>query len=81
MYIHLGGDTVVPLRDVVAICSVEKGSRNNRAFLRHIEKKKKVLSPEHDDIKSFVVTTSGIYYSSISSITLKKRALTPFEQL
>ncbi len=79
MFIHLGGDIIVKLQDVVAIFNIEKGSKKNRAFLQQAEEQNMVIIPPEDDAKTFVITIKGIYYSSISSVTLKKRAQMPLE--
>ncbi|MGQ9778987.1 MAG: extracellular matrix regulator RemB [Bacillota bacterium] len=76
MFLHLGGETVIRIRDIVAILNVEK----NRLWYQTLPKEfqAKVVEPEpsfpREEIKSLVITTRGVYPSPISSGTLKKRA-------
>lgn len=78
MFLHLGGDVIVPKEDVVAIIDLKQPNRSkiNTEFLRISGDEgfiKQVCDPEK--IKSFIVTIKNIYYSPISSATLKKRAV------
>lgn len=77
MFLHLGGDVIVPKKDVIAIIDLKQPykSKINNEFIRIAGDEgfsKQVCEP--DKIKSFIVTTDNIYYSPISSATLKKRA-------
>lgn len=74
LYLHIGGDEVIPLKDIVAILDYEKFncSAINKEFwaINNLKLRKK-----EGPIKSFIITTDKkIYYSSISSTTLAKRA-------
>jgi len=76
MFIHLGGETVIRSKDVISILNhdMKDSSSITKAFLSFHEKGKNVISISEEVTKSIVVTESKIYYSPISSITLKKRA-------
>jgi hypothetical protein len=75
MFLHLGASTVIPLRHVISIAdikSVRAGIEND--FLKKVQKANKVIDVSEGHPKSFVVTDDYVYFSAISSLTLKKRA-------
>lgn len=77
LYIHIGGDIVVREIDVIAILDVnhlKRDSKKNYSFEDEVKKYKEVVKITNNDVKSFVITDKKIYYSPISSLTLKKRA-------
>ena len=61
MYLHLGADTVVRTRDIVAVFDMDRATVNatSRKFLAAAEKKKKVVNVSDDLPKSFVVCADG----------------------
>ncbi|APH48111.1 DUF370 domain-containing protein [Bacillus amyloliquefaciens] len=73
MYIHLGDDFVVSTRDIVGIfdCKVNVSPIVEEFLDRQ---KEKVVPSVNGTPKSIVVTIENIYYSPLSSGTLKKRA-------
>ena len=81
MYLHLGQETVVRLREVVGIFDMENAtiSKYPRQFLADAEKGGRVCNVTMELPKSFVVCvdrdgTETVYISQISSATLLKRA-------
>jgi hypothetical protein len=80
MYLHLGEDTLVLSRDIVAVCDLDNTtvSRATRDFLTKQEKRKRVLSVSSELPKAFIITSDGlkerVYLSQISSRTLALRA-------
>ncbi|PYZ96265.1 DUF370 domain-containing protein [Alteribacter lacisalsi] len=76
MFIHLGGDTVIRSKDVVAILDHQSRgmSQDNEEFLTEHGRRKKVTEISADTIKSVVITEGQVYLSPISSLTLKRRA-------
>jgi hypothetical protein len=76
MYIHLGGDKVIRSRELIAIFDIsnDKPSKLPKTFLTHANQEKKVEKIGEEDPKSMVVTEAKLYYSPISSSTLKKRS-------
>ena len=81
MYLHLGQETVVRLREVVGIFDMENAtiSKYTRQFLADAEKGGRVCNATMELPKSFVVCvdrdgTETVYISQISSATLLKRA-------
>ena len=75
MLIHIGGDTVVSSEDVIAIFDVgAKDKPATKSFLDHEQHAGRVEVVDVGDVKSFVVTNRTVYFSPISSLTLRKRA-------
>ncbi|MBN3524307.1 extracellular matrix regulator RemB [Paenibacillus apiarius] len=76
MYIHLGGERVIRSSELVAIfdVSIEKSSKLSKQFVANAHKVRNVETIGEEDAKSIVVTKGKVFYSPISSTTLKKRA-------
>lgn len=80
MFIHLGGDTVISIKDVISIMDVESSNLSNttKEFLSIAEDEGFIRKISEDDPKSFILTEKNnktiIYLSPISSVTLLKRA-------
>lgn len=75
MFIHIGGDTMVRLNEVIGIFDIrlERGSTTHQLFER-IRSENKMEVVDVGVAKSFVLTEKKVYLSPISSATLKKRA-------
>lgn len=75
MFLHVGADMVVAMKDIIAIVDARSFTADsNRAFLRRISQEKAVVDIAAGDVKSYIITADTIYISNISSLTLKKRA-------
>jgi extracellular matrix regulatory protein B len=80
MFIHLGGDIVISINDVISIMDVESSNLSNttKEFLSIAEDEGLIRKISEDDPKSFILTEKDnktiIYLSPISSVTLLKRA-------
>lgn len=76
MYIHLGGEKVIRTSELIAIfdLSIEKSSKISRQFIQKADKDKRIVWIGEEESKTLVVTATKVYYSPISSATLKKRA-------
>lgn len=77
MFIHLGGEKIVRASELIAIffdLSIEKSSRISKQFISNAVKEKSIEVIGEEESKSLVVTEGKVYYSPISSATLKKRA-------
>ncbi|MCE5172495.1 DUF370 domain-containing protein [Paenibacillus profundus] len=76
MYIHLGGERVIRSSELVAIfdVSIEKSSKLSKQFVANAHKVRNVETIGEEAAKSIVVTKGKVFYSPISSTTLKKRA-------
>lgn len=72
MYVHVGDDVLVKLKDIITI--LDYGSVENspsvKEFLTKNENRAVYLKGPH---KSIVVVNEALYYSPLSSGTLKKR--------
>lgn len=75
MFLHLGADTVIPLRDVIAITDIKTvRSGINDDFLRVMREENMIEDISDGNAKSFVVTDKLVFLSAISAATLKKRS-------
>jgi len=80
MFLHLGMDTVVRMRDIVGIFDLENTtvSKLTRQFLADAEKGGRVVNVTPELPKSFVVCEhegeETVYISQISAATLRGRA-------
>ena len=76
MFIHIGGETIVNLHRLIGIFDIHvEESPNTKEFIKNAKNSGAVEIVDQGDIKSCVVTDNKIYYSPISSVTLKKRAV------
>ena len=80
MFLHIGGDVVVPIKNIIAIFDIDTTtvSRDTKEFLKVAEEEGFIESISADLPKSFIITEtdkkSKIYLSPISSVTLQKRS-------
>ncbi|KUO49618.1 MAG: hypothetical protein APF76_00075 [Desulfitibacter sp. BRH_c19] len=74
MHLHIGGQWVVSLNDIIAILNIEKLSKANKEFYETaIYNKKLIEIISVKEAKTCIITPSKVYLSSISSYTLTKR--------
>lgn len=75
MFLHLGADTVVPLRNVIAIFDLKiTGSAATDQYIKNNKTNNRVIDISDNNAKSFIISDQAIFLSAISSQTLKKRA-------
>lgn len=80
MLLHLGQETVVNSKDIVAICDLDTStvSHRTRDFLSKATKSGKVVNVSLELPKSFIIVEKNgkttVYISQLSSSTLVKRA-------
>jgi len=80
MFIHLGKDVAVPVKNIIAILDMESTttSKITKEFLSVAQEEGFIENISEDLPKSFIITEqdkkSKIYLSHISSVTLHKRA-------
>lgn len=76
MFIHLGGDTLVSSKKIVAILNAEHtmGANTTKEFIKLETGKGSIIELDGDNYKSIIITDHYVYLSPISSLTLKKRA-------
>lgn len=80
MFLHIGGDYIVSINDVIAIIDMEKStiSQDTRNFLKISEEEGFIINVVEDEMpKSFVIVQernkSRVFLSPISTNTLYKR--------
>lgn len=77
LYIHLGGETVIRSKDVIAILNSNTESAAKK-FEQFLEGQRKIGNPiieiSKNLVRSIVITDRAIYLSPISSLTLKGRS-------
>ena len=79
MYIHLGSNTVVNIKDVIAIIDMDKTttSKNTRDFLKYAQKNGLVVNVSEELPKSAIICNykgeNKVYISQISPATLYGR--------
>lgn len=84
MFLHLGENVVVPIKDVIGIFDIETTmySADTSQFLRMAEEDGFVQRITEEPPKSFVIAEvdkkSKIFLSPISSSTLSKRSQTVY---
>lgn len=82
MYLHLGNDIVVNMKDIIAVLDMDNTtiSRASRGFLSSAQEKNLVVNTTDELPKSYIITNyknqTKVYISSISPATLYKRAKT-----
>lgn len=76
MYVHIGGEVVLLIPDIVGIFDARMiaGNADNERFIERSRAhgRMRVEVPPHDR-KAVVVTTGGVYESAISPVTLVRR--------
>lgn len=79
MFLHIGGDVVIPVKNIIAILDIDTTtfSKDTKEFLKIAEEEGFIKSISYDLPKTFIITEvdkkSIIYLSPISSVTLNKR--------
>lgn len=73
--LHLGGGHTIPAQEVVVIADIESttDSEETENFLEVAKEEGFVIDYSEGDPSSFIVTEEKVYYSMISSATLRKR--------
>lgn len=82
MFLHIGDDLVLREQDIIGIFDFETStlSKHTKKYLQDKEKKHSTLAVSEQIPKAFVVVQKKeqkdpkVYFTLVSSITLKKRA-------
>lgn len=80
MFMHLGGDVVISLKDIISIMDIESSSTSGvtKEFLKTAEDEGFIRRISENEEKSIILAEKDkktiIYLSPISSVTLHKRA-------
>jgi len=69
MYLHIGNEIVIPCQEIIAILNLATAGNSDTAAR---EEAKEETGTEN--LKSCIITAGKVYYSTISSGTLMKRA-------
>jgi len=76
MFLHLGADTIIPLKEIISITEYKDDkSEINKEFIELMVEERMIKDVSDGNPKCFIVTEKIVYVSAISSSTLKKRAL------
>jgi hypothetical protein len=76
VYVHVGGDVVLFIPDIVGIFDARmiEGNADNERFLERARAQGRMrVEMPRDDRKAIVVTIGGVYESAISPVTLVRR--------
>jgi len=76
VYVHLGGDVVVPIQEIIGIFDARllEANVDNERFMEMARSQGRIRAEvAREDRKAVVVTTAGVYTSPISSLTLQRR--------
>jgi hypothetical protein len=81
MYVHIGGDYVIPFSKIVSIINVDSMiSRDTREFIRVCKEEGFLVNIVDQNIKTFIITEeklkntkSIVYCTNIKSTTIYKR--------
>ncbi|MBQ5833089.1 MAG: DUF370 domain-containing protein [Selenomonadales bacterium] len=74
MFLHLGSDVMVPVKDILAIYDHKMMELPENQKTLEIMMSGKEVVEISKEAKSYIFTDDKIYLSVISSLTLKKRA-------
>lgn len=75
MFLHLGADTIIPLKEVISITEYKNGdSEINKEFIDLMIEERMIKDVSDGNQKCFIVTEKVVFVSAISAATLKKRA-------
>lgn len=76
MFIHLGENIVIQTKDVVAIIDGDqiKDSAILNEFVAMNTQTNNIIKISKGMVKSIVVTESKVYFSPLSTVTLKRRS-------
>ncbi len=76
MYVHIGGEVVLLIPDIIGIFDARliAGNADNERFIERARAQGRMrVEVTAQDRKAVVVTTGGIYESPISPVTLVRR--------
>lgn len=75
MYLHLGNDISVPMKEIVGIFDIEKVTvqKYMNEYLSFCQKNGKIYYVSLDMPKSIIICTNMVYISNVSCLTLRRR--------
>lgn len=82
MFLHIGSDVVVPLREVIAIldAALLERSQEVRDLISLQQAERRVTDIAGGRPRSIVLTDRGVFLSPISTVTLRRRGTLIREQ-
>lgn len=82
MYVHLGNNCIIRSDRIIAIFSLKEQKDFYKSFAQNYQKQYRIVKlAEDDDVYSCILTEDTLYLSSISALTIKKRAEEGFTAL
>lgn len=85
MYLHLGADSLVRHKDIIAVIDMDKStvSKTTRDYLTRAQKSGEIINVSEDLPRSFVICgkrgKQSVYITQISSQTLYRRSIRPID--
>lgn len=75
MFLHIGSDLIINMKDVVAILDLRSRdySLATKEFIQLAEAEGRLVDVSTGSPKSFIVSEDKVFLSPISSVTLRKR--------
>ncbi|MBS3937803.1 MAG: DUF370 domain-containing protein [Peptococcaceae bacterium] len=75
MFLHLGGDYIIPSDQIIGVFDIKTAKAlSTREFLKRTHSRNMHVNVAEDQIpKAFVVTNDKIYLSAIAGATLRRR--------
>lgn len=74
MFLHIGGDVIIPMQDVIGIFDLSSAKNSSTEEFLSVAKEEGFVVDQIDgEKKSFVLVNERIYLSPIASSTLRKR--------
>ena len=79
MYLHIGNNYSVDIRDIIGIFDIENTTveKCTKLLLDRVEKEHKCIYTTYEMPKSFIITSKNgrekVYISQLSAATLRKR--------
>lgn len=74
MYLHLGDECSVSFGSIIAICDIKRQEAGEESPVASLLQEKEKIRILDEKPRSVVVTDDALYFSAISSLSLKKRA-------
>ncbi|NMA02690.1 MAG: DUF370 domain-containing protein [Clostridia bacterium] len=79
MYLHLGENIIVPLKQIIGIFDIQCCKKS--ILVQEFTEKKQIKTSKMKKIKSLILTDEQIYLSPVSVMTLLKREKDIFREI
>ncbi|WP_141434447.1 extracellular matrix regulator RemB [Bacillus sp. 03113] len=74
MYIHIGADILVRASEIIVIIDKDSIASSDYMKALFMRQKNQMIDLANGSYKSLIVTTNHVYFSPLTSGTLKKRS-------